>query len=132
MAITHADLRQLARERLADARALVAAGRYDGASYVAGYVVELALKARICRTLKWAEFPVTRKEFEGLQSFKTHDLGVLLRLSGRRAHVKARLLAEWSAVQHWDPEVRYTPAGGASHQSATEMIEAAAVLRGKV
>lgn len=132
MAITQADLRQLACERLADARALLAAGRHDGASYVAGYVVELALKARICRTLKWKEFPFTRKEFEGLQSLRTHDLELLLRLSGRDAHVRAHLLTHWSVVQEWDPEMRYDAAIRCSRAEATEMVEAAATLRARL
>lgn len=52
--ITASALTRLARARLADARALLQAKRYDGAVYLGGYVVEMALKARICRTLQWA------------------------------------------------------------------------------
>lgn len=59
-----ADLQKLARARLKDAKSLLSAKRFDGAIYIGGYVVEIALKARICRTLKWSEFPETRKEFE--------------------------------------------------------------------
>ncbi|MCB0065385.1 MAG: HEPN domain-containing protein [Caldilineaceae bacterium] len=70
------------KARLEDAEVLLAANRYDGAMYLCGYAVELALKARICRTLKWAGYPSTRKEFEGYQSLRTHDLKVLLHLSG--------------------------------------------------
>jgi hypothetical protein len=35
------------------------AERFDGAFYLSGYAVELALKARICRTLKWRATPST-------------------------------------------------------------------------
>jgi len=55
--ITTKDLRAISRERLRDARALLRAKRFDGTYYVCGYAVELALKARCCRTLKWADFP---------------------------------------------------------------------------
>lgn len=51
--IPRLELRRLAYARLADSRALYAAGRYDAALYLCGYAVELALKARICRTLRW-------------------------------------------------------------------------------
>ena len=51
------DLETLAHDRLSDAEALLAAGRYDGATYLGGYVVELALKRRICQTLGWDAFP---------------------------------------------------------------------------
>ena len=64
-----ADLRKLVRARLKDAKSLLSERRFDGAIYIGGYVVEIALKARICRTLKWTEFPETRKEFESLTTF---------------------------------------------------------------
>jgi len=66
-------------------------GRLEGSAYLSGYVVELALKARICRTLKWRGFPEKRNEFEGLQTFKTHDLDVLLSLSGRESWPRSGL-----------------------------------------
>ena len=44
-----AELDGLAAARLEDAKVLLASGRYDGAVYMCGYAVEIALKARICR-----------------------------------------------------------------------------------
>ena len=111
--ISRQELRQIARARLRDAQVLLRAQRFDGAYYLGGYAVEIALKARICRTLKWAGFPDAASEFQGLQSLKTHDLEILLRLSGAEAKVKSRHLAEWSAVLNWNPEKRYQPVGNA-------------------
>jgi hypothetical protein len=91
-------LRRMARGRLRDAEVLLAAGRYDGAMYLCGYAIEAALKARICRVLKWPGYPSTRKEFEGYQSFRTHDLDILLHLSGTEDKIKTNHLAEWSIV----------------------------------
>ncbi len=54
--------------------------RYDGAVYLSGYAVELTIKARICKTLKWPGFPETNNEWKDLQSSKTHKLEVLLLL----------------------------------------------------
>jgi HEPN domain-containing protein len=102
-----ADLRKLARARLRDAEVLFQSKRYDGGLYLCGYAVELALKARICRTLKWPAFPETRNEFKEYQSFRTHSLDVLLHLSGVETKVKSRLLSDWSVVVKWDPEGRY-------------------------
>jgi len=34
----------------------------DGATYLCGYAVEVALKFRICLTLNWPEFPSTGGE----------------------------------------------------------------------
>jgi HEPN domain-containing protein len=128
--IDHNDLRRIAQERLRDAEALLAAGRYDGAIYLGGYVVELSLKSRICRILNWKGFPQTRSEFQNFQSFKTHDLDVLLSLAGADDQVKTGYLAEWSAVATWDPEARYNPIGGASRADAELLIESARTLMG--
>jgi HEPN domain-containing protein len=126
--ISATDLRKLARARLTDARALLKARRYDGAVYLGGYVVEIALKARICRTLRWAGFPETRREFQSFASFKTHNLDILLGLSGREQRVKNNHLAEWSAVASWDPEVRYKPPGSAKKPDAELLLKAATAL----
>src|SRR5688500_326916 len=109
--IAATDLRSIARARLRDAQVLLRAKRFDGAFYLCGYAVEVALKARICRTLKWSGFPDAAHDFRGLQSLKTHDLEILLRLSGVEARVKTKHLAEWSAVLDWNPEKRYQPIG---------------------
>jgi HEPN domain-containing protein len=61
------ELDSIARARIEDAKALLAAGRFDGATYLCGYAVEVALKARICRALGWAEFPRHRRGVPGLQ-----------------------------------------------------------------
>jgi HEPN domain-containing protein len=122
------ELRKIAHERLKDAEALLSAGRYDGAIYLGGYVVELALKSRICKTLKWKGFPQTRGEFQSYQSFKTHNLDVLLSLSGAENIIKRKYLAEWSAVAAWDPEARYNPIGSASKLDAELLVEAAGKL----
>jgi len=115
---------------LRDAEALLTAKRLDGCIYLCGYAVEIALKARICRTLKWAVFPATNREFEGYASFRTHNLDVLLHLSGQEARIKTHLLAEWSIVVAWEPEARYRPIGTASAQDATDMVGATkAILR---
>jgi hypothetical protein len=76
------ELRRIAQSRLEDAQVLLRAGRYDGAIYICGYAVEMALKARIFDTLSWSGYPSTRSEFQNYQTFRTHDLNVLLRLSG--------------------------------------------------
>ena len=56
------NLRAIARARLRDAQILLQAKRFEGAHYLCGYSVELALKARICRTLKWPGFQDSAEE----------------------------------------------------------------------
>ena len=122
------EIKKIAKARLKDAEVLVASRRYEGAIYLCGYAVELGLKARICKTLKWVGFPSTKKEFEGYHSFKTHNLDVLLHLTGIEDRIKTQLLAEWSAVTEWDPESRYNPIGNASPADAQLMVSAAKSL----
>jgi len=121
-------LLEIARARIEDANVLIAEGRNDGAAYLCGYVVELALKARICRTLNWDGFPETRSEFENLSSFKTHKLDVLLALSGQESRIKADHFTEWSAVAKWDPEARYKQVGTVESLEVALMIIAASTL----
>jgi HEPN domain-containing protein len=128
--IDQSDLIKIADERLKDAEALLAAGRYDGAIYLGGYVVELNLKSRICRILNWKGFPQTRNEFQNYLSFKTHNLDVLLALAGAEDKIKTTYLVEWSAVATWDPEARYNPIGSATKADAELLIESAKKLLG--
>lgn len=126
--IRTADLRAIATARLADAQALLAAGRHDWALYTCGYAVECSLKARTADTLDWTGFPSTKKEFEGLLSFKTHDLGMRLKLSGAERQVKANHPADWSEVVQWDPEARYKVVGAVPVVAAQNMVAAATRL----
>ena len=117
------DLKVLVRERLEDAKALLNAGRYSGAVYICGYVVELGLKKKICETLNWDEFP-TDSQYKAL---KTHELEVLLHFSGVKKFVIANLKAEWSVVSTWDPEKRYS-LGSVVEVEAKLMIESTETL----
>jgi HEPN domain-containing protein len=120
--ISRKDLRSIARGRLRDAQVLLQARRFDGSFYLCGYAIELALKARISRTLGWPGFPESVHDFKGLQSVKTHDLEVLLRFSGVEARVKAKHLADWSVVLGWNPETRYQAIGRSTAKQAADMV----------
>ncbi len=127
--MTRAQIKQTAHQHLSDARLLLRQGRHDGAIYLGGYVVEMALKERLCRTLRWSGFPQTAKEFANFQSFKTHNLEVLLTLSGVETHVKLHYPTQWRTVAFWNPELRYNLPGTVSRIDAQAFIDAAAVLR---
>ena len=64
-------LRDLARIKLTEAGALYDAGLFDGCVYLCGYVVELALKARVCATLGVSEYPERGSRLK--DGFRTHD-----------------------------------------------------------
>ena len=119
---------KIARARLDDAKTLFAAARFDGATYLCGYAVEVALKARICRTLNWPEFPSTGSEFQAYRSFQTHELDVLLRLSGQEARIKRNHFALWNTVAIWKADSRYNVIGTAQQSDAAAMTQAAEQL----
>jgi HEPN domain-containing protein len=123
--ISPTDLSQIALARVKDAEALLRAKRFDGAVYLTGYSVELSLKARVCRTLRWAGYPQTNAEFESLRTFRTHDLDLLLRLSGCESRIKTKYFADWSSVAQWRSDARYRPVGSAKESDARQMISAA-------
>jgi len=122
------ELKKIANARLKDSEALFQHRRYDSAVYLCGYAIELALKARICRTLKWAGFPSTRREFESLASLKTHDLNILLRLSGLENKIQTGFATDWASVATWEPESRYHAVGTTNQSDAAKMIAAAKTL----
>jgi HEPN domain-containing protein len=119
------DLDNIARARIDDAKTLLAAGRFDSASYLSGYAVEVALKARICRTLRWMGFPNTNAEFQRYKSFQTHELPVLLRLSGYEIRIKETHMKFWNVVESWTVDVRYNAVGSVSPVAAAAMVQAA-------
>jgi HEPN domain-containing protein len=133
-------LEDLARARLLDARTLLADDRFDAAYYLCGYAVELALKARIVRTLSWAGLPESSEELKIYRAFHTHDLNVLLALTGYEATLKRDAIGPWSFLvsaevvrkgdeaEYWSPEARYLAVGTISQSKATDAIEAAEAL----
>ena len=126
--IAAAELRRIADAKLADAVDLYRLGRYDSSIYLCGYAVELALKARICDTLGWAGYPEARGEFHHLQSFRTHDLGMLLHLSGQETRIVSDFSGAWSEVLKWNSAARYLAAGSTNRDNCLKMLDAVALL----
>jgi hypothetical protein len=122
--LTRNELLRISKARLRDSEILFQSKRYDGAIYLCGYALEIKLKLRICKTLGWSGYPSTNKEFENLQSFKTHKLDILLRLSGIENKIKENYLDLWSVAAKWDPEARYKTIGTATKEDAQANIEA--------
>ncbi len=110
--ISYQELQKKAKDRLKDANVLKEEGRYDGAAYLCGYAVELALKAIICKDLDLLGIPSTSTEFNRIQKIKTHYLESLLEITPQkiREDIKSNYLSEWSTViNNWEPEMKYNP-----------------------
>ncbi len=106
--MNRAEFQQLAEVRIKEAEALLAAGLWDGAYYLAGYAVECALKACIAKLTRADDFPPRET-----RDYYTHDLGTLLKTAGLRATrdaeaaVNPRFYAFWTAVTKWNEQARY-------------------------
>ena len=126
--ISRIELKKRAKAKLKDAEVLFNNQRFDGSVYLCGYVIELALKARTCKTLKWNDFPESNNDFRNYQSFKTHNLDILLTLSGLESKIKSNNFFDWNNVNQWNPEMRYGAVGNLTKTVAEDMILSTKIL----
>jgi hypothetical protein len=115
-----ADLQQAAADRLQDADALFAAGRYASAIAMGVYSLEIHLKVRICQKLNLTALP---------RAFEIHELPGLLVLTGLQA---ARLAAPNPFQQNWQDivllaedvnDLRYKPSAKWSQADAQTFLQ---------
>jgi len=121
---TRDEFKELAKLRLQEAETLFQAGLYDGAAYLCGYVIEFALKARICKLLGVDEYPASGT----LKSaYAVHNFDQLLLLAGLKNKLdpaNVELYTNWSIATPWTPEMRYTPKGTISRDTVEEILDA--------
>ena len=96
------DYPEAAGRQLRDANVLLAGARHDGAAYLAGYVVECAMKTLI--QLETGKPPSRSHDLAALRD----AIGVLAaQADTRTGRLYARLLALGSGILDWRPEMRY-------------------------
>lgn len=109
-----AEWQQLAEDRVADAEALLAADRWSGAYYLAGYAVECALKSCVLAHLSQNPgiiFQEKQKKYS--EQCWTHNLDDLIRLAGlgpelqNSIDARAELAESWTKVKDWKESSRY-------------------------
>jgi hypothetical protein len=113
--MNQAELQQLATERIYDADALLAGGRWAFAYYVAGYAVECALKSSVLARMVVTGGVFQDKKFAA--DCWTHDFDELINVAGLAPELNARLAASaaagdafvtnWGIVTQWKETVRY-------------------------
>ena len=82
---TRQQLQVLADTRLFEAQALLAVKHWAGAYYLAGYAIEMAIKACFMARLRPDELP-TKKD---CNNFYTHEFGTLLNIAGLTAELNS-------------------------------------------
>ena len=125
-------IQSLGDARIAEADSLFSTGHYDLAFYVAGYAVELYLKARISLHLNIPDFFdfENRRKFGNEDSitkpYKVHNFEQLLILSGLFAEHHRRLLEpgfskDWEILDKWKESQRYNY--GKTSKQARDLID---------
>jgi HEPN domain-containing protein len=102
------ELQDLSRIRLKEAKALLTAGLFDGAYYLAGYAVECALKACIAKGTRRLEFPDKKR----VDDSHSHDLQKLVRVAHldtllSQAKLDPKFRSNWDATEAWSEQSRY-------------------------
>jgi len=122
-------LQELAENRLKDAQVLYQNRQFDGAYYLAGYVVECALKACVAKTTRRYDFP----DKDLASKVYTHNLTSLLEPAGvanllqQEFRTSPALAENWGLVKDWNEHSRYQRQG---RQKAKDMLEAVAGPQG--
>ena len=113
--MTRPEFQQIALLRLDEAETLLIQGKYDGCCYLAGYALELALKAVICNRMDNDSFFDILKS-ETARAFKIHNLAELVILAGLSKEYKelniknSILLSNWEYIKNdikWSEQLRY-------------------------
>jgi hypothetical protein len=120
------EIRRLSQERLDEAEILYHNSKVDGAFYLSGYSVELALKAKICELIcvpnLFDEQDRSLNSIEGIseirKALKTHNLKVLLIFSGLKDKFETDkvanqhlYLANSLIFEKWNESLRYKSCG---------------------
>jgi HEPN domain-containing protein len=111
-------LMALSQSKLSDAELLFANGRWANAYYLAGYAVELALKA--CAAIQFTADSIPAKKL--ILDLHTHDFAKLISSAGLQPELKKKLgeddlfAAYWAVAAEWTPDSRYDDTDKSSAQ----------------
>ncbi|HCE1985903.1 TPA: hypothetical protein ACPVYA_004268 [Vibrio parahaemolyticus] len=103
------DLKKLVDIRLAEANTLLQAENYHGAYYLAGYVLECAVKVCITNQVSAFDFPNKQLAMKS----HTHNLSELITVAGLKQKLKEQEEADvefslnWAVAKDWSETSRY-------------------------
>ncbi len=120
------DLKNIALQKLKDAKILKAKNCFDTAFYLLGYVMETALKARICKILN-TNYP------EGgnfKTAFHSHNIDELVKLTGLHTEQQHKyktngvFKGNWDTLKKWSEISRYDNVGTKTQTQVTNFLNA--------
>ena len=109
LAISRSELQAAAQAKLDDALLLLKSGRFSNAYYLAGYAVELGLKACIARQIAGETIP----DSSLLKGVLSHEFDKLVGLAGLKSELQtaqdkdSKFATFWGLVSEWTPDSRY-------------------------
>jgi HEPN domain-containing protein len=107
--MNRAELQELSRTRIREAKVLYDSGEYSGAYYLAGYAVECALKACIAKSTQQYDFP-DKDRAQKSYSHKPQDLIKVAELYDdleQDMRSNQLLATSWTIVTEWSEQSRY-------------------------
>lgn len=120
------ELQQLSQDRLLDAETLIAASRWSGAYYLAGYAIECALKAAVLRYFERTGIIFEDKKFA--EKCWTHDIETLVKMAdlevarGNAIQTNTQLGTNWLLAKDWNELSRYRNSTQAQAESMYKAI----------
>ena len=117
------DYPKAALKHLEDAQALLTSSRFDGAAYLAGYVVECALKTMI---------EVERKNvphIHDLNKLQSRLQALAVVAGSRTGHLYVAITQSINQTHSWIPEMRYREPYVAAPVAGSWVAEADAVYK---
>ncbi len=119
-----ANLQANAQEKLDGAVILLLNRKFANAYYLAGYAVEMGLKACIAAHISAETIP----DKELIKKVLQHDFPVLVGLAGLQPELKEQkdkdpyFAANWACVSEWSPDARYEDKDETSAQTIIDAI----------
>ncbi|HJW40900.1 MAG TPA: hypothetical protein VJ476_06700 [Rhizomicrobium sp.] len=124
LGLKRSDLQAVAQCKLDDAATLLQHNRYSNAYYLAGYAVEIGLKACIARQMTAETIP----DKALIKKILNHDFSTLIGLAGLAQPLKdhqdgdATFATYWGIVGEWEPDIRYEPVEQMSAQLLVQAV----------
>ena len=121
---TRTHLQSVSEKKIQDAQILFLNQSYSNAYYLAGYAVEIGLKACIARSMLANTIP----PLDIVRNFATHKFDVLVGLAGLQGELNEQkqnnvdFSTNWAIVSRWGPDFRYETKDITSAQSIIDSI----------
>jgi hypothetical protein len=103
-------LQELTQMRLEEANLLLGNNHFSGAYYLAGYVIECALKACVAKQTREHDFPPPPDQIHDIYTHELHRLAESAGLDealAEETRSNVEFAASWAVAERWDVQSRY-------------------------